>query len=98
MDADEAVAYGDMNGMKSGTVRHSGSEYVTGVAHNERAESARVMLKRVYHGTYHQFDKQHLHRYVAQFAGKHNMRPLETVAQMLHVKASWLDIACSTKN
>ena len=40
------------------------------------------MLKRAYHGTYHWISKKHLNRYVTQFAGKHNVRPLDTLVQM----------------
>ena len=33
-------------------------------------------------GTYHQMNPEHLHRYVAEFAGRHNDRPRDTVDQM----------------
>ena len=35
------------------------------------------MLKRGYHGTYHQMSERHLQRYVTEFAGRHNVRDLE---------------------
>ena len=41
-----------------------------------------TLFKRGYHGTFHQLSEAHLHRYVAEFAGRHNMRPLGTVEQM----------------
>ena len=40
------------------------------------------MLKRGYHGTYHQMSAKHLGRYVGAFAGRHNDRPLDTVDQL----------------
>ena len=39
-------------------------------------------LKRSYHGTYHHMSEKHLGRYVAEFAGRHNVRPTGTVDQM----------------
>ena len=35
------------------------------------------MLKRGYVGTYHQMSVKHLDRYVSEFAGRHNARPLD---------------------
>ena len=40
------------------------------------------MLKRGYHGTYHHVSQKHLNRYIMEFAGRHNRRPLDTVDQM----------------
>lgn len=40
------------------------------------------MLKRGYHGTFHQVSEKHLDRYVSEFAGRHNIRPLDTEEQM----------------
>lgn len=39
-------------------------------------------MKRGYHGTFHHMSPQHLHRYVNEFAGRHNIRDLDTIAQM----------------
>ena len=63
-------------------VRHSVREYVRGQAHTNGIESFWSMLKRGYHGTYHQMSEKHLNRYVTEFAGRHNSRPLDTVDQM----------------
>lgn len=41
------------------------------------------MLKRGYIGTYHTWSLMHLHRYVAEFAGRQNLRELGTPEQML---------------
>ena len=40
------------------------------------------ILKRAHTGTYHKISPKHLHRYVADFAGKHNFRNADTVAEM----------------
>ena len=40
------------------------------------------MLKRGYQGTYHKLSVKHLDRYVQEFAGRHNQRPLDTIDQM----------------
>ena len=40
------------------------------------------MLKRGYVGVYHQMSAKHLPRYVAEFEGRHNARPLDTEEQM----------------
>ena len=64
------------------TVRHSISEYVNGKAHTNGIESFWSLLKRGYHGTYHHMSRKHLNRYVSEFAGRHNRRPLDTIDQM----------------
>ncbi len=40
------------------------------------------MLKRAHKGTFHKISPKHLHRYINEFAGKHNVRELDTMAQM----------------
>ena len=40
------------------------------------------MLKRGHKGTFHKMSPKHLDRYVTEFAGRHNTRPLDTEAQM----------------
>ena len=41
--------------------------------------------ERGYVGTYHQMSVKHLDRYVNEFAGRHNTRPLDTLVQMEHI-------------
>ena len=67
------------------TVRHSVKEYVYGMAHTNGIESFWAMLKRGYMGTYHHMSVKHLSRYVGEFAGRHNHRPLDTADQMAAV-------------
>ena len=64
------------------TVRHSVKEYVNGQAHTNGIESFWAMLKRGYVGTYHRMSAKHLHRYVDEFAGRHNVRTADTIDQM----------------
>ena len=67
------------------SVKHSVKEYVHGQAHTNGVESFWAMLKRGYVGTYHHVSADHLHRYVNEFAGRHNDRPSDTRDQMRHV-------------
>ena len=64
------------------SVKHSVSEYVRGQVHTNGAESFWSMLKRGYNGTYHHFSEKHLQRYVSEFAGRHNIRRMDTIHQM----------------
>ena len=64
------------------SVKHSVKEYVTGQAHTNGIESFWSLLKRGYYGTYHKMSPAHLHRYVAEFEGRHNGRRLDTLEQM----------------
>ena len=77
---DEARAYDGLPNREA--VKHSVSEYVNGQAHTNGMESFWGMLKRGYHGTYHRMSPKHLQRYVNEFAGRHNVRPLDTIQQM----------------
>ena len=40
------------------------------------------LMKRGYQGVYHWMSEKHLHRYVVEFEGRHNDRPLDTIDQM----------------
>ena len=63
-------------------VNHSVKEYVNGQAHTNGIESFWAMLKRGYHGTYHKMSAKHLPRYINEFTGRHNIRPMDTKAQL----------------
>ena len=64
------------------TVKHSTGEYVNEQAHTNGIESFWALLKRGYHGTYHHFNVKHLSRYIDEFAGRYNVRSLDTKDQM----------------
>ncbi|MYA79838.1 MAG: IS1595 family transposase [Acidobacteriia bacterium] len=83
---DEAVAYEGMP-FPHETVKHSVSEYVRDMAHTNGIESLWSMFKRAYNGTYHHLSEKHLNRYIAEYAGKHNLRNFDTINQMAAVAA-----------
>ncbi|MDE0394981.1 MAG: IS1595 family transposase [Gammaproteobacteria bacterium] len=72
-------------------VSHSAGEYVRyfrGVKiHTNGVESFWGMLKRAHKGVYHKLSAKHLQRYVSQFAGRQNVREMDTLEQMQHVVA-----------
>lgn len=78
---DEAPAY---NGLRRyhDVVKHSVKEYVRDQVHVNGVESHWSMLKRGYIGTYHHMSVKHLDRYVNEFSGRHNVRPLDTEQQL----------------
>lgn len=67
------------------SVNHSVGEYVREKAHINGIESFWAMLKRGYDGTYHKMSEKHLGRYVTEFAGRHNVREMDTIEQMKSV-------------
>ncbi len=82
---DEAVAYKKLHGYRHKSVKHSVGQYVDDMAHTNGMESFWAMLKRGYHGTYHKMSPKHLDRYCNEFAGRHNIRELDTIEQMEEV-------------
>lgn len=64
------------------TVAHNAKEYVRGLAHTNGIESFWAMFKRGYQGVYHKMSAKHLHRYAGEFAGRNNVRELDTEIQM----------------
>lgn len=64
------------------SVSHSTKQYVNEQIHTNGLESFWSLLKRGYVGTYHHMSAKHLHRYVNEFAGRHNDRPVDTAVQM----------------
>ena len=71
---DEATAYTNLPNHES--VKHSVSEYVRGQVHTNGIESFWSMLKRAHKGIFYRLSPKHLHRYVDEFVGRHNMRSL----------------------
>ena len=82
MYTDEHPAYKGMANIEHEAVKHSVGEYVREQAHTNGIESFWSMLKRGYVGVYHQMSVKHLARYVAEFAGRNNLRDLDTIEQM----------------
>lgn len=67
------------------TVKHSVAEFVRDQAHTNGIESFWSMLKRGHKGIYHQMSVKHLHRYVNEYAGRHNLRECDIEDQMKHI-------------
>ena len=63
-------------------VKHGVGEYVQEQVHINGMESFWAVMKRGYHGVYHAMSPKHLPRYVAEFEGRHNDRPTDTMTQM----------------
>ncbi len=82
---DETRSYKGLSNHKA--VNHSIGQYVKDQAHTNGVESFWSLLKRGHQGTFHKIDKQHLHRYVNEFAARHNMRKSDTIDQMSEIVA-----------
>ena len=82
---DDSTSYSSLDGYKHDSVNHSGREYVRGQVHTNGIESLWSMLKRGYVGTYHRMSAKHTHRYVREFAGRQNIRELDTIDQMARI-------------
>lgn len=80
---DDAPAYDALPNRES--VNHSHMEYVKGDIHTNGIESFWSLLKRAHVGTFHKLSEEHLHRYVGEFAGRHNMRSKGTLDQMSEI-------------
>ena len=91
---DEARAYLGLPRVHE-TVRHGAGEYVRYQVNINNAgdyikeqvstngmESFWATMKRGYTGVYHKMSPKHLHRYAAEFEGRHNDRELDTLEQM----------------
>ena len=80
---DDATAYTNLPNHQA--VKHSVAEYVNGQIHTNGIESFWAILKRAHKGTFHRLSPKHLHRYVDEFVGRHNLRSLDTLDQMAAV-------------
>ncbi len=85
---DDVTAYCSLP-FRHESVKHSVGEYVREQAHTNGIESFWAMLKRAHKGTYHQMSRKHLHRYVTEFSGRHNVRETDTEDQMQNVVPVW---------
>ena len=63
-------------------VKHSVKEYVRGQVSTQGIDSFWSMVKRGYVGTFHHYSPKHLHRYINEFSGRHNVRPQDTADQL----------------
>ena len=84
---DESLAYRGLRRAHE-AVKHSVGEYVRDQASTNGMESFWAALKRGHDGVYHRMSAKHLHRYVTEFEGRHNVRPLDTAEQMATMAAN----------
>lgn len=82
---DENLAYRGLSNHQA--VKHSVGEYVKEMASTNGIESFWAMLKRAHKGVYHKMSFKHLHRYVTEFAGRHNVRDKDTIKQLVALAA-----------
>ena len=94
---DEQVGYRGMANLKHESVKHAIHEHASGVVTTNSVESFWALLKQGYIGVYHQMSKKHLHRYVAELAGRHNLRPMDTADQMAVMARAQTTNACDSK-
>ena len=87
---DDALAYKGLP-LEHHVVKHSVGEYVREQAHINGIKSFWATLKRAHKGTFHKLSAKHLQRYVDEFAGRHNIRHLDTVEQMVSITARFAD-------
>ena len=85
--ADDAEKFTDEHSGYQGlnnhiAVNHGLGKWVDEMAHTNGMESFWAMFKKGFHGTFHRMSPAHLHRYITEFAGRHNLRPLDTIDQM----------------
>lgn len=76
--SDDALVYDSLPNPHA-SVNHTAQEYVRGEVHTNGVESFWSMLKRAHKGTFHKLSPKHLNRYVQEFAGKNNLRSLDTL-------------------
>ena len=98
---DEARAYVGLP-REHHTVKHGEGEYVRYEVHiisTNGMEGFWSLFKRGFIGTYHKMSPKHLHRYAAEFEGRHNARELDTLEQMESTASGmkdkrlrWIDI------
>ena len=75
-------------GYEHSSVSHNVGQYVDGLAHTNGIESHWALMKRGYHGTYHQMSWEHVQRYADEFSYRHNVRPKDTEDQMAELVRS----------
>ena len=83
---DESLAYRGLRRHHE-SVKHSVGEFVRAQPSTNGMESFWATLKRAHDGVYHRMSAKHLHRYVTEFEGRHNVRPLDTADQMATMAA-----------
>jgi len=78
---DDHDSYKHVGGYRHECVNHSGKEYVRGDVHTNSIESVWALIKRGHYGTFHQWSKKHLNRYIDEFIFRLNTRNLPAFGQ-----------------
>lgn len=96
---DDFKSYKGLVGYAHDSVKHSVGEYVKQQVHTNGIESFWSLLKRGYYGVYHYMSHKHLHRYVNEFAFRHNtaqfgtMQFIEaTITHMTHQRLTYKEL------
>ena len=76
---DEHSSYKGLIDYRHISVNHTVGEYVREMAHTNGIESFWALLKRGYYGVYHYMSVKHLHRYINEFAFRHNTSQVGTM-------------------
>jgi len=76
---DDHPSYKGLTSVNHSSVNHSSGEYVRKQAHTNGIESFWALLKRGHYGIYHYMSTKHLHRYINEFANRHNTAKLGTM-------------------
>ena len=79
---DTSSSYQSLQGFQHAAVNHSAGEFVRGQIHTNGIESFWALFKRGLYGTYHWMSREHLHRYLAEFCGRSNVRKRDTKDQL----------------
>ncbi len=93
VDGEDVTVYTDGTSPYEGlpnpheTVKHSVGEYMKGLVHTNGVQSCWSMLKRAHKGMFRKLSAKHLQRYVNEFAGRQNIREMDTADQMTHIVA-----------
>jgi transposase-like protein len=81
---DEHLGYHGLSGYNHSKVKHKVGEYVNGMIYTNGVESFWALLKRGYMGTYHKITPKHLHRYISEFATRHNIGGMDMLESFAH--------------
>jgi transposase-like protein len=80
--SDDHSSYQGLDGYRHESVNHSVGEFVNGMVHTNSVESFWALLKRGHYGIFHIISAKHLHRYLAEFEARWNMKKMDGPARV----------------